>query len=212
MPDQTPKPLTDEQLRRLTEYVHPDEDTDYVRAWLHSMARELLAARHELDELRARRADSWAAIDALGDDLAAARARIAELEAAQANRSENPNSSPPDAYIAVKRDHSVNAEDPEWCGDAAVVPAGDLFARTRDYHKKNGYQLLPIVADGDGTRAVTAQGEPVGYAVLSQAGADLWAVLPSAVLPESVAAERAANYRAESGRQTLVVELREVQS
>lgn len=40
MPDQTLVPLTDEQLRRLTSYVHPDEGTDYVRAWLHSMASE----------------------------------------------------------------------------------------------------------------------------------------------------------------------------
>ncbi len=45
--------LTDDQLRRLTDYVHPDEATDYVRAWVHSMAAELLAARAYLDIVRA---------------------------------------------------------------------------------------------------------------------------------------------------------------
>jgi hypothetical protein len=41
--------LTDEQLRRLTDYVHPDEATDYVRGWVHSMAAELLELRAALE-------------------------------------------------------------------------------------------------------------------------------------------------------------------
>ncbi|MEU3011086.1 hypothetical protein [Nocardia asteroides] len=48
-----PARLTDEQLRRLTDYVHPDETTDYVRPWLHSMAAELLALRPRVAELEA---------------------------------------------------------------------------------------------------------------------------------------------------------------
>jgi hypothetical protein len=66
-----------------------------------------------------------------------------------ANRSEIPNSSP-DAYIAVKRYHAVSADGPEWCDDAAVIPAGQTWERGN--YQKRGYQLLPIVADGDGTR------------------------------------------------------------
>ncbi|MFC9966311.1 hypothetical protein ACFVH4_18945 [Nocardia ignorata] len=42
--------LTDEQLRRFTEYVHPDEATR-ARPWLHSMAAELLALRARVAEL-----------------------------------------------------------------------------------------------------------------------------------------------------------------
>ncbi|MFD3748360.1 hypothetical protein [Nocardia sp. NPDC058633] len=48
-----PKRLPDEQLRRLTQYVHPDETTEYVREWLHSMADELLELRQEQAKVRA---------------------------------------------------------------------------------------------------------------------------------------------------------------
>ncbi|MFD3426096.1 hypothetical protein [Nocardia fluminea] len=52
--DESPVPhLTDEHLRRLTDYVHPDEATDYVRAWIHSMATDLLTARARIAELEA---------------------------------------------------------------------------------------------------------------------------------------------------------------
>lgn len=40
--------MTDEQLRRLTQYVHPDQATDYVRPWMHSMAHELIQLRQLL--------------------------------------------------------------------------------------------------------------------------------------------------------------------
>ena len=47
--------LTDEQLRRITDYVHPDETTNYVREWLYSMAVELLDVRARIAELEVRR-------------------------------------------------------------------------------------------------------------------------------------------------------------
>lgn len=50
--------LTDEQLRRLTGYVHPDEATDYVRGWVHAMAAELLAARARIAAMRSL-AEHW---------------------------------------------------------------------------------------------------------------------------------------------------------
>ena len=77
------------------------------------------------------------------DECDAALARIAELEAPPTN---------PHAYIAVKRYHAVSADGPEWCDDAAVIPAGHIHAWEREDHQRRGYQLLPIVADGDGTR------------------------------------------------------------
>lgn len=71
-----PARLTDEQLRRLTEYVHPDETTDYVRPWLHSMAAELL-------ELR-RLASSWPTrLQELTAQAAELDRRGRELETAQ---------------------------------------------------------------------------------------------------------------------------------
>lgn len=138
-------------------------------------------------------------VAAMARELLAARARIAELEAGQPA---------PDAWVAVKRTHSIHAEGPEWSCDAAVIPATDT-AECRHYAAQ-GFDLVPIAADGVGTRWAAAQPAPVGYAVTAQAGADLWAVLPSAVLPESVAVDRAANYRAEFGRQARVVALLEV--
>ncbi|MGW6121482.1 hypothetical protein ACWFRF_20740 [Nocardia sp. NPDC055165] len=76
-----PALLSDEQLRRITQYVHPDEGTAYVRPWLHSMAAELLTARDESSQYCSR-------IDALyieGTDL---RAHVAELEAADREHSQ----------------------------------------------------------------------------------------------------------------------------
>lgn len=103
--------LTDEQLRRLTEYVHPDEATDYVRPWLHSMAAELLVLRayatdhegrcntlcprcgievdHEVGNLT--QEEAQAALDAMpasvdhdqAGELEYLRRRVTELEAAQ---------------------------------------------------------------------------------------------------------------------------------
>ncbi|MFI7191436.1 hypothetical protein ACIBQ0_17015 [Nocardia nova] len=81
--------------------------------------------------------------NAAQESAAQLQARIAELEAAPAN---------PDAYIAVKRYHAVSADGPEWCDDAAVIPAGHIHAWEREDHQRRGYQLLPIVADGDRTR------------------------------------------------------------
>lgn len=77
-----PAHLTDEQLRRLTAYVHPDEATDYVRPWLHSMAAELLAARARITELEAENRALRGAVD--GSIEATTKfweARVAELEA-----------------------------------------------------------------------------------------------------------------------------------
>lgn len=55
--------LTDEQLRRMADYVHPDEATDYVRPWLHSMAAELLELRARVAELEAAQAKVRAHIE-----------------------------------------------------------------------------------------------------------------------------------------------------
>lgn len=82
-------------------------------------------------------------VEALVTEVRTARARIAELEAAQAN---------PDAYIAVKRYYSAHAGGPKWNTDAEVIPAAELHGDTREWYRERGYQLLPIVADGDGTR------------------------------------------------------------
>jgi hypothetical protein len=90
------------------------------------------------------------------DKLAAARARIAELEAAQAN---------PDAYIAVKRYYSAHAGGPKWNTDAEVIPAADLRGDTREWHREHGYDLLPIVGTETGTRSAAAPAtDPDGYA------------------------------------------------
>lgn len=100
MTDQTP--LTDDQLQRIAGYVHPDAATDYVRAWLHSMARELLDARardaralslirllwdsrrlwQDFADADAEDADRYEVLAVLrGVDKAALRSRVAELEA-----------------------------------------------------------------------------------------------------------------------------------
>lgn len=44
--------LTDEQLRRVREYVHPDEATNYVCDWLHGMAEELAELRDGVSATR----------------------------------------------------------------------------------------------------------------------------------------------------------------
>lgn len=40
--------MTDDQLRRLIDYVHPDDDTEYVQDWIRVIATELLKVRTEL--------------------------------------------------------------------------------------------------------------------------------------------------------------------
>jgi hypothetical protein len=108
------------------------------------------------DELRADMENGWAPHAArLAAELLAARARIAELEAAQTPRE-------PDAYIAVNRHRSPLESSPGWDYGAYVIPAGDLDDWQKE-HDGCGWELLPIVADGDGTRAVTAQATPLEF-------------------------------------------------
>lgn len=69
--------LADEQLRRITQYVHPDEKTEYVRPWLHSMAGELLAARDRITDLETVQRASHLEIRDLHLDLQRARLEAA---------------------------------------------------------------------------------------------------------------------------------------
>lgn len=95
------------------------------------------------------------------DESARLRARIAELEAAQAN---------PDAYIAVKRCGDFpNADRPDWFADARVLhPGAPHFEADRAEYVRNGFDLLPIVGTETGTRPATAQPVPAGYVVVTR--------------------------------------------
>ena len=138
------------------------------------------------------------------DESARLRARIAELEAAQAE---------PDAYIAVKRNHTPFAEVAEWHWDAAVIPAGEYHAWDRAEHERRGYELLPIVGTETGTRPAAAQPDPAGYVVVtrnSEGGvhrsATVWESLEQARAAEGVQA----GYADGTGCTAAVYELREV--
>ncbi|MFF4026939.1 hypothetical protein ACFYY5_29225 [Nocardia elegans] len=138
-------------------------------------------------------------------ELIDARARIAELEAAQ---------SEPDAYIAVKRTHSPNADRPEWDWHATVIPAGAEYAEDREWRLDRGFDLLPIVGTETGTRPATPQSDPAGYVVVtrnSEGGvhrsATVWDSLDQARAAEGVQA----GYADGTGCTAAVYALREVQ-
>lgn len=153
-------------------------------------------------------------------------ARIAELEAqSAADRNvarklidarardivaEEKPQAEPDAYIAVKRTHSPNADRPEWDWHATVIPAGDEFAEDRDWRADRGYELLPIVATETGTRPATPQSDPVGYAVGVDSGVGPVFVQTSPVLTRKEADSRATFYNESTDMDARVYELREV--
>lgn len=88
MPDQTPEPLTDDELREIIETPDAEMLPDL---WVDSMAREILAARARIAELERQigsdRVKTAAAVLNLECQASAEReracARITELEAAQ---------------------------------------------------------------------------------------------------------------------------------
>lgn len=153
MPDQTPELLTDDQLREIVET--PDSEL-LLDEMVGAMAAELLAARTRIAELEAQSAADRNVARKLID--ARARDIVAE-EKAQAE---------PDAYIAVKRTYSPNADRPEWDWHAIVIPAGDEFAEDRDWRAERGFDLLPIVGTETGTRPAAPQSDPAGYVVVTR--------------------------------------------
>ncbi len=185
MPDQTPEPLTDFELREIVENGGGLVFTETVE----EMAAELLAARARITRLAGEVQELRDGARGYEVGRQSQAARITELEATQAEPRAELESvqlcaeqqhmlelgldplanltdadiealareSEPHAYIAVKRTHSVNADCPEWSCDAAVIPATDT-AECRHYAAQ-GYDLVPIVGTDTGTRPA-AQSAP----------------------------------------------------
>lgn len=145
---------------------HRREELAINRAHMDRMAVDMDAKDARITELEAgldeSRADAGRAhgnagalharVTELLAQVTARDARITELEAEQTPRE-------PDAYIAVNRHRSPLESSPGWDYGAYVIPAGDLD----DWQKERdgcGWELLPIVADGDGTRWAAAQTKP----------------------------------------------------
>jgi chromosome segregation ATPase len=147
---------------------HRNEELAINRAYMDRMAVDMDAKDARITELEAgldeSRADAGRAHGNAGAlharvmellaQVTARDARIAELEAAQTPRE-------PDAYIAVQRYHSPNAEGPEWFDRAVVFPASDPY-EIRDGLEQHGYEFLPIMGTETGTRyAAAPQSDPV---------------------------------------------------
>lgn len=141
--DEPPVPhLTDEHLRRIAQYVHPDEATDYVRPWLHSMAAELLALRARVAELEAANTRVQEFYERARHERDESRARVVELEAEHgladrvtaaldridADRALEAAQRAPVGYAVV-----TNYLDARWVQAAPVVSLEAAQARARVY-------------------------------------------------------------------------------
>jgi hypothetical protein len=251
--EQTPEPLTDDELRRIVEEGGALDFFDPAEWAAEHMARELLdkRARHLRalslirHLLRSRRrwqgeaefmlrqasnnAKRWGSSEI---QLSEARARIAELESALAKansaagnllgaaitfaREANQPPTEPDAYITVKRYFAVSAEGPEWEEPAKVFPAGEEWRVEREeFAAEGGWELLPIVADGDGTRfAATSPTPPLGYiAMAREKNADgPFGILPARNLAtDKLSAEmQRERFAKDEDMHVIIAELREV--
>ncbi|WP_280466781.1 hypothetical protein [Nocardia cyriacigeorgica] len=152
MPDRTPAPLSDDELREIADTgdaeMLPDETVQ-------AMAAELLAARAEIAALRNDLSAKASDFDAACRHLGQAEARIAELEVAQAEAKRIHDESPGDCYHCPRcQDADESQRDALRARVAELEQAAALAAACRPpeiHDRPTDTDLAALVRALDGT-------------------------------------------------------------